>query len=146
MQRFRAFLTSSSFFLLGPLLTSCAGNSGSGPSPTGPTTPAASQAFAGTLSPGGRESHAFTTQGSGEVEIALASLDVAGGSVGLAVGLDVAGNCQELTSLPEAKVGDAVSGWVVANSYCAFVFDTGTLTGRTAYRLTVKTPEAGSLP
>jgi hypothetical protein len=98
------------------------------------------------LAPGGRESHAFATLGVGEVEIALVSLDPAGGSVGLAVGLDAAGTCQELTSLPEARIGDAVEGWVVQNNYCAVVFDTGTLTARTAYRITVKTPEGGSLP
>jgi hypothetical protein len=107
--------------------------------------PATGQAFTGTLSPGGRETHAFTTLSAGEVEVALDSLDP-GGSVGLAVGLDTSGTCQELTSLPEAKTGDAVEGWVVPNSYCAVVFDTGSLTARTAYRLTVKTPDAGSLP
>jgi hypothetical protein len=143
----RARLTSSGFLVLLPLLTSCGGGAGtSSASPTSASSPAIGQAFAGTLFPGGRETHAFATPGPGEVEIALLSLDQAGGSVGLAVGLDVSGHCQELTSLPEARVGDAVAGWVVQSSYCAEVFDTGTLMGRTAYRLTVKTPEAGSLP
>lgn len=131
-----------------PLLTSCGGGGGgTSSSPTSASVPPTGQAFAGTLSPGGHESHAFTTLGPGQVEIALVSLDQAGGSVGLAVGLDASGACQELTALPEARVGDAVEGWVVQNSYCAEVYDTGTLTGRTAYRLTVKTPDAtGSLP
>jgi hypothetical protein len=133
--------------ILGPFLTSCAGGGGTSSSlPTSASSPASGQAFAGTLSPGGRESHAFTTLGPGEVQVTLSSLDVAGGSVGLAVGLDASGACQELTSLPEAKVGDAVEGWVVQNTYCAEVYDTGTLAGRIAYRLTVKTPDGESLP
>jgi hypothetical protein len=147
MPRGRAFLVPSVFLSFLPLLTSCAGGGGTASSsPTSASASPTGQAFSGTLSPGGRESHAFTVSGPGEVEITLTNLDLAGGIVGLAVGLDTSGACQELTSVPEAKVGDAVEGWVVQNNYCAEVYDTGTLTGRTSYRLTVKTPDAGSLP
>ena len=116
-------------------LTTACGNSVT--SPAAATT----DTFSGTVSPGSASTQTFTVSASagGTVTATVTSLTPQA-TVGLAVGTLSNSICSE-TAEASVQQGGIVSGSVASSgTYCALVFDPGTLTAAVTYTITVAHP------
>jgi ABC-type molybdate transport system substrate-binding protein len=105
------------------------------------TSPAATttDTFSGTVSPGSPSMQTFTTSAAGTMTVTLTALTPQA-TVGLAVGTVSNSTC---TPSGQASVqqGGTVSGSVSSSgTYCALVFDSGSLTAAESYTITVNHP------
>jgi len=96
--------------------------------------------FSGTLVQGAQNSFPFTATASGTVTVTATSLNP-----GLAVGLGI-GTLSGTTCVPTAQNADAVQSGTVteavasAGTYCALVYDPGSVTQNVVYVITVAHP------
>jgi hypothetical protein len=104
------------------------------------TTPSGStsSSFTGSLTVGGTNMFTFTTTQSGTANITLTSLATAT-PVGLGLGTVSGATCTLTTSNTATTAGAVpqVSATLDAGTYCAEVFDPGTLTSATTFALTI---------
>jgi hypothetical protein len=114
---------------------------GCGGSSTSPSTTASStDTFSSLLTSGGESSHQFTITQSGTITVTLQSVSPAT-AVGFGIGVPAAGPC----SLSSSMVADAgATGQIAlqadAGTYCAAVYDPGTVTNFVTFTLTVQHP------
>jgi hypothetical protein len=105
---------------------------------TTPTVPTV-DTYTGTVSPGFQTPQTFTASTSGTVTITATSLtpQIA---VGLAVGT-LSNSICTATSEASVQQGGSVTGTVSSSgTYCALVYDPGTLTVAVAYTITIAHP------
>jgi hypothetical protein len=111
--------------------------------PTTPTTPVTvTDTFAGTLTPNGGASYAFTTAASGTVTATLATLSPNTTLiVGLALGTWNGNACQIILSKDSATQFSYIIGQASqANTFCVRIYDVGNVTDPQAYEIQVNHP------
>ena len=105
------------------------------------TSPAATttDTFSGTISPGSQSLQTFTASAAGTVTATATALTPQS-TVGLAVGTLSNSTCSP-TSQASVQQGGTVSGTVSSSgTYCALVFDSGSLTAAVLYTISVNHP------
>jgi len=106
---------------------------------TSPTT-GTTETFSGTLVQGAQNSYPFTTTNSGTVTVTAASLSPAL-TVGLAIGTLNGSTCVATTQNAAAQQSGTVTMAVTsASTYCALVYDPGSVTQNIVYTITVALP------
>jgi hypothetical protein len=123
--------------LLAGLLASCGGSNSTTPTPT-PTS--VTETFNGTLAVGGTTAFPFTITTPGVLTATLVSLSpqttiTVGFGIGQPSGTTCAFSAGSFTE--SAKVGQVLSGSIVAGSYCVSVYDIGNLQGSNDFVITV---------
>jgi hypothetical protein len=122
--------------------SSCGDETPTTPSPTTPTSPTTST-LSTTLTTSGAVSRLFSATQAGTVSVTLSSAGAPGTSVGLGLGVPSAGvaRCTLSTSIVTAAgPGPQLAAPVDAGTYCAAVYDVGTLTEAIAVDLTIVFP------
>jgi len=106
------------------------GGSTSTTSPTTATPTAGTEAFTGTIAPGGAAIRNFTASASGTASVTLLTTDPNSTLLGLGIGIPGtdSGNC-DMTKTLQTRAGSTaqLTASVEAGTYCAGVFDIGTV-------------------
>lgn len=137
----RAIGASTLCVLLALSAAACSNDSTTSPSTTTTTSPV-TDSFASLLAVGGATTRTFAVSTAGTVKITLSTLSNANARVGVSLGLPATGApCSPSISVITGP-GSApqVQTAVSAGTYCAQVFDTGTLKEDTAFTLTIEHP------
>jgi hypothetical protein len=132
---FRATTATLCFLGLAGVLGACGGIS----SPSKNQT----QDFAGTLQVGASNSHPFNTSKTGEFTITITDMSDRTLIIGTALGQMISGGCSPQTGWvqPYSRWNQqALGGPIQKGSYCAIVYDSGTLTAPMNYTLHVSFP------
>jgi hypothetical protein len=103
-----------------------------------PVTPTITETFTGTLLPIGNNTHPFTVNQIGGLQVSLTNVTPSA-SVGLAVGTPSGATCIPLSNLtvvasPTAQI---VGTATIAGSFCVSVFDVGNLVEQVDYTVVV---------
>ena len=103
-----------------------------------PATPTINETFTGTLLPLGNDTHPFTVNQIGGIEVSLTGV-TPGASVGVGVGTPSGANCLLLDNLivvasPNAQLRGTAT---VVGSFCVSVFDVGNLVESVTYTVSV---------
>ena len=103
-----------------------------------PATPTVSETFTGTLLPLGTDTHPFTVNQIGGIEVSLTGV-TPGALVGVGVGTPSGANCLLIDNLtvvasPNAQLRGTAT---VTGSFCVSVFDVGNLVESVNYTVTV---------
>ena len=101
------------------------------------------QDFSATLQVGSSNTHPFNTSKNGEFTMTITNLSDRTLIVGTALGQIVSGGCSPISGFvqPYARWNQqALGGPINKGSYCAIVYDSGTLTAPVTYTLHVSFP------
>lgn len=100
--------------------------------------------FTGTLQVGGTNTHNYSQDRNGEVEVTVTSVTPSpvNGTIGLALGQVLSGSCNPLAGYVATGVVNRKVQFGILNkgSYCLVVFDPGVLTVAVAYAVNVSHP------
>ena len=137
----RATGASTLFLLLALSAAGCSDNSTT-TSPTTTTTSPVTDTFASLLAAGGATTRTFVVSNAGTVKVTLSSLGNGTGRAGLSIGLPATGApCSPSVSVVTGPSSvPQLQAAVTAGTYCAQVFDTGTLREDTAFSITIEHP------
>ena len=105
------------------------------------TTPATvtSDTFSGTVSPASPSLQTFTASASGTVTVTATALSPQT-TVGLGVGTLVNSTCSTASQASVQQGGTVTETVSASGTYCALVYDPGTLTAAVSYTITVAHP------
>jgi hypothetical protein len=110
------------------------------PAAPSPVAPTITETFTGTLLQLGRNSHQFTVQQVGGIQVSITQIDPAA-AVGLGVGTPstASGTCLVISSLAAVvSAGVQISGTAtIAGNFCVAVSDVGNLVEPVSYTVTV---------
>jgi hypothetical protein len=123
---------------IGAALVAAACSDPAAPATPTPATPTVSETFTGTLLPLGTDTHPFTVNQIGGIEVSLTGV-TPGASVGVGVGTPSGANCLLIDNLtvvasPNAQLRGTAT---VTGSFCVSVFDVGNLVESVNYTVTV---------
>lgn len=130
----------STLFLL--LALSAAGCSDNSTTTTPSTTSPVTDTFASLLAVGGATTRSFVVSSAGTVKVTLSTLGNGTGRAGISIGLPATGApCSPSVSVVTGpSTTPQLQAAVIAGTYCAQVFDTGTLREDTAFSMTIEHP------
>jgi hypothetical protein len=114
---------------------------GCGGSSTSPSTTASStETFSSLLTSGGASSHEFTATQSGTITVTLQSVSPPT-AVGFGIGVAAAGPCNLTSSMvADAGATGQIALLADAGTYCAAVYDPGTVANFVSFTITVQHP------
>ena len=109
-------------------------------SPSATTTDVNS--FSSLVNPGGAASREFTLTSGGTVGVTLTATSPAGVALGLGIGIPRSNGSCALSAGVQATAGGAaqISVTAEAATYCAKIYDPGTLTGPTSFTIVISRP------
>ena len=98
--------------------------------------------FSSIVNPGGAASREFTLTSGGTVAVTLTTTGPSGVTLGLGIGIPRSGGLCALSAGVEATAGGTaqIAMPAEAATYCAKVYDTGTLTGPTTFTIVISRP------
>ncbi len=139
MTRLRTARTLCTLVILG----TCVGCSDTPTSPTSAVADVSASPFSSQLAPKGTATRAFTVSTPGAVNITLSSTNPAGIVVGLGVGIPRSNGAGcSLSRSVETVAGPSpqITVTVDTGTYCAQIYDLGTLTDPLAFTLSISRP------
>jgi hypothetical protein len=104
------------------------------------------QTFAGTLGPGGSLFYSFVVNQQGPVSLTLAAVQTPGGAalttpVGIGIGVPQGTGCPRSSSLTTPPgLSSQLSVTLNPGTYCAAVYDVGTVTGSVNFAMRIRYP------
>lgn len=139
----RAIGASTLCVLLALAAAGCSNDSTTSPSSTTTTTTSpVTDTFASLLARGGATTRTFTVSKAGTVKVTLSTLGNGTVTAGVSIGLPATGApCSPSVSVVTGPgTAPQLQAAVEAGTYCAQVFDTGTLKEDTAFSITIERP------
>jgi hypothetical protein len=128
----------TSVLLAGLALALAGCGSDSSSTPTGPNAERTTETFSGSVTARSATWHTFAVTQEGQLEVTLTETS-ATATIGVGIGQVTAG-CTLLAYNNTAVVGTIVTGTIKPGSYCASVYDVGSITDPVTYTLTVIHP------
>ncbi|MFN7914985.1 MAG: hypothetical protein U0Q55_06575 [Vicinamibacterales bacterium] len=128
--------------LLALAAAGCSNDSTTSPSSTTTTTSPVTDTFASLLARGGATTRSFAVSSAGTVKLTLSTLGNGTVTAGLSIGLPATGApCSPSVSVVTGPGSTPqLQAAVEAGTYCAQIFDTGTLKEDTAFSITIEHP------